>query len=314
VHIRRRRGWEIPERLATPESVWLNRRQILAAAGAMAFAGATCARADIDPTASLYPAPRNSRYAVDRAITPEAINTSHNNFFEFGLYKQIARAAEALPIRPWEVAVAGLVDKEFTIAFDDLIRRMQIEERLYRHRCVEGWSMTVPWTGFPLAALVALARPAGNVKYVQFQSFHDPRIATAQNSFYPWPYFDGVTLAEARNELAFVVTGAYGKPVAKAMGAPLRIHLPWKYGFKSVKSIVKFTFTDERPIGFYQQIAPEAYGFWANVNPDTPHPRWSQATERDIATGERIPTRLFNGYTEFVASLYAGQEGEALYL
>lgn len=314
MHIGRRRGWEIPERLATPESIWLNRRQILAAGGALAFAGATRAHADIDPTASLYPAPRNSRYAIDRAITPEAINTSHNNFSEFGFYKRIARAAEALPIRPWEVAVAGLVDKEFTIAFDDLIRRMQIEERLYRHRCVEGWSMTVPWTGFPLAALVALAKPAGNAKYVKFESFYDPHIATAQNSFYPWPYFDGVTIAEARNELAFVVTGAYGKPVAKTMGAPLRVHLPWKYGFKSVKSIVKFTFTDERPIGFYQQIAPQAYGFWANVNPDAPHPHWSQAAERDIATGERIPTRLFNGYTEFVASLYAGQEGEALYL
>jgi methionine sulfoxide reductase catalytic subunit len=313
VHIRRRRGWEIPERLATPESVWLNRRQILAA-GALALTGATPAHADIDPTASLYPAPRNSRYAVERAITPEAINTSYNNFFEFGLYKQVARAAEALPIRPWEISFAGLLDKEFVITFDDLIRKMQLEERIYRHRCVEGWSMTVPWTGFPLAALVALAKPSSNAKYLQFDSFHDPHIATAQNSFYPWPYLDGITLAEAMNELAFVVTGAYGRPVAKVMGAPLRVHLPWKYGFKSVKSIVKFTFTDERPIGFYQQIAPAAYGFWANVNPDTPHPRWSQATERDIGTGERIQTRLFNGYTEFVASLYAGQEGEALYL
>jgi sulfoxide reductase catalytic subunit YedY len=314
VHVGRRRGWEIPERLATPESVWLNRRQILAAAAALGLAGGTGARADIDPTASLYPAPRNSRYTVDRAITPEAVNTNHNNFFEFGLYKQIAHAAEALAIRPWDVAIAGLVEKEFTIGFDDLIRKMQIEERLYRHRCVEGWSMTVPWTGFPLAALVTLARPAGSAKYVRFESFYDPHIATAQNSFYPWPYSDGITLAEAMNELAFVVTGAYGRPVAKVMGAPLRIHLPWKYGFKSVKSIVKVTFTDERPIGFYQQIAPAAYGFWANVNPESSHPHWNQSTERDIASGETIRTRLFNGYTEFVGGLYAGQEGEALYL
>ena len=314
MRIRRRRGWEIPERLATPESAWVNRRQIIAAGGAIAFAGATRALAEIDPTASLYPAPRNTRFTIDRPVTPEAINTSHNNFFEFGLYKQIARAAERLPIRPWEVAVDGLVEKEFTIAFDDLVRKMQIEERLYRHRCVEGWSMTVPWTGFPLAALVALAKPASNAKYLQFESFYDPRIATAQNSFYPWPYVDGITLAEANNELALVVTGAYGKPVAKAMGAPLRVHLPWKYGFKSVKSIVRFTFTDERPLGFYPRIAPYAYGFWANVNPDVPHPRWSQEYERDIATGEKIRTQLFNGYAEFVAGLYTGQEGELLYL
>jgi sulfoxide reductase catalytic subunit YedY len=314
VHVRRRRGWEIPERLATPESVWLNRRQVLAAAAAATLAGRTAAHADIDPTASLYPAPRNSRYTVDRGVTPEAINTSHNNFFEFGLYKQIAHAAGALATRPWDVGIAGLVEKEFTIAFDELIRKMQLEERLYRHRCVEGWSMTVPWTGFPLAALVALAKPTGGAKYVRFESFYDPHVATAQNSFYPWPYADGVTLAEAMNELAFVVTGAYGKPVAKVMGAPLRVHLPWKYGFKSVKSILKFTFTDERPVGFYQQIAPAAYGFWANVNPDSPHPRFDQSTERDIATGEIVRTRLFNGYTEFVGGLYAGQDSEALYL
>ncbi len=314
MHIGRRRGWEIPERLATPEAVWLNRRQIMAAGGALMLAGATRALAEIDPTASLYPAPRNSRFTIDRPVTPEAINTNYNNFSEFGLYKQISRAAARLVIRPWEIAVGGLVEQEFRIAFDDLIRKMQIEERLYRLRCVEGWSMTVPWTGFPLAALVALAKPSLNAKYVQFESFHDPRVATAQNSFYPWPYVDGITLAEATNELALVVTGAYGKPLAKSMGAPLRVHLPWKYGFKSVKSIERFTFTDERPVGFYQQIAPYAYGFWANVNPDVPHPRWSQQKERDIATGETIPTRLFNGYTEFVGGLYAGQESEALYL
>jgi sulfoxide reductase catalytic subunit YedY len=172
----------------------------------------------------------------------------------------------------------------------------------------------VPWTGFPLTALLEMAKPLSNAKYLQFDSFFDPHIASGQNSFYPWPYVDGITLAEAGNELAFLVIGAYGKPIARAMGAPLRVHLPWKYGFKSVKSIVKFTFTDTRPTGFYQQIAPGAYGFWANVNPDVPHLRWSQATERDIATGERIPTRLFNGYGEFVGGLYAGQSAEALYL
>ena len=181
MHIGRRKGWEIPERLATPESLWLNRRQILAAGAALTLGG-TAARADIDPTASLYPAPRNSRYTVDRGITPEAINSNHNNFFEFGFYKQIGHAAEALAIRPWDVGIAGLVEKEFTIAFDDLIRKMQIEERLYRHRCVEGWSMTVPWTGFPLAALVALARPAGSARYVRFESFYGSQMIVRSRS------------------------------------------------------------------------------------------------------------------------------------
>ena len=175
--------------------------------------------------------------------------------------------------------------------------------------------MTVPWTGFPLAALIALAKPLGSAKYLRMETFMMPDIATGQKQFwYPWPYVEGLTMAEATNELAFLVTGAYGKPVAKSMGSPIRLHVPWKYGFKSIKSIVKFTFTDERPVNFWQSLSPEEYGFWANVNPDVPHPRWSQATERDIATNESIPTRLFNGYGEYVAALYAGMESEPLYM
>jgi methionine sulfoxide reductase catalytic subunit len=315
--IRRKKGWEIPERFATPESVYLNRRQILAASGfglaATALPG--IAFAETDPTADLYPAPRNSKYTIERPVTPESTNTSYNNFYEFGTHKSVGSAAEALPVRPWEVKIDGLVENEMVLGIDDLIREMSLEERLYRHRCVEAWSMTVPWTGFPLADLVALAKPLGDATYLRMETFMMPDVATGQKQiWYPWPYVEGLTMAEATNELAFMVTGAYGKPVAKAMGAPLRVHLPWKYGFKSIKSIVRFTFTDERPVSFWEQLASNEYGFWANVNPEVPHPRWSQAMERDITTNESIPTRLFNGYGEFVAGLYTDIEDEPLYM
>ncbi len=315
--IRRQRGWEIPERLATPEAIYLNRRQILAAGGfgALAALAPGLAQAQSDPTADLYPAPRNSRYSIERPVTPEATNTSYNNFYEFGTHKNVASAADALPIRPWEVKIDGLVEKEQTFQIDELIRRMPLEERLYRHRCVEAWSMTVPWTGFPLAELVKLANPLGDATYLRMETFMMPDVATGQKQvWYPWPYVEGVTMAEATNELAFLVTGAYGKPVAKVMGAPLRLHLPWKYGFKSIKSITRFTFTDERPLSFWEQLGPDEYGFWANVNPEVPHPRWSQAMERDLTTGESIPTRLFNGYAEYVAALYKDLSDEPLYM
>jgi sulfoxide reductase catalytic subunit YedY len=315
--VKRRKGWEVPERDATPESVWLNRREIMVAAGAT-LAGSLlpgAAVAETDLTSDLYPAARNSRYTIERPVTPEQINTSYNNFYEFGAQKSVARAAQDLETRPWDVRIDGLVERPFTMGIDTLIRRMQLEERLYRHRCVEAWSMTVPWTGFPLAALVSLAKPLTSAKYLRMESFMDTGMASGQKQYwYPWPYVEGLTLAEATNDLAFLVTGAYGKPVAKVMGAPLRLHVPWKYGFKSIKSIVKFTFTEEQPETFWQGISARDYGFWANVNPGVPHPRWSQATERDLATGRMLPTRLYNGYGEFVAGLYAGMDGEALYM
>jgi sulfoxide reductase catalytic subunit YedY len=320
MYVRRRRGWEIPESRATPESVYLSRREIVRAAGlSMLAAGAAAllpgaASAQYDLTAGLYPAPRNSKYTTGRRITPESVNTGYNKFYEFGTQMDVAGEASALRIRPWEVRIDGMVEKELFFSIDDLVRRMPLEERLYRHRAVEGWSMAVPWTGFPLAALVALARPSAGARYLRIESFHDATMASGQNSFYPWPYVEGLTMAEATNELAFLVTGAYGKPVAKVMGAPLRLHLPWKYGFKSIKSITRFIFTDEQPVSFWQQIQPAEYGFWANVNPAVPHPRWSQAMERDIATGELVPTQLFNGYGEYVAGLYTGMEDEPLYM
>ncbi len=312
------RGWEIPEALATPEPLVLNRRTLLVGAGVIGASAALPRRplaAEQDPTADLYPAKRNTTYTIERAVTPEDINTKFNNFYEFGSHKRIASAAEALKIRPWEIKIDGEVEKPMTVGIDDLIRKIGLEERLYRHRCVEAWSMTVPWTGFPLKSLVALASPLSKAKYVRMETFKDPDVARGQRaSWYPWPYVEGVTMAEANTDLAFLVTGAYGKPLPKSMGAPIRLALPWKYGFKSIKSIVRVSFTEERPKSFWEQIQASEYGFWANVNPKVPHPRWSQASEEVLGTNERIPTQLFNGYAEYVAGLYKGLENEHLYM
>jgi sulfoxide reductase catalytic subunit YedY len=322
MHVIRRRGWEIPEREATPEHFFFDRRAFLKATGIAAIAlSPTLARAQRlsdapDPTADLYPAKKNEKYVLDRPITDEKINTNYNNFYEFGVDKYISRTAQGLRTRPWTVKIDGMVEKEQELAIDDLIRKMPLEERLYRHRCVEAWGMAIPWSGFPLAKLVELAKPLAGAKYVRMETFKDSTMAPGQrgiNSFWPWPYVEGLTMAEATNELAFMVTGAYGKPVSKPQGAPLRLAVPWKYGFKSIKSIVRFNFTDERPKTFWELSGPTEYGFWANVNPQVPHPRWSQATETFLTTRERRPTLLFNGYGEFVADLYKGLEKERLW-
>ncbi len=320
MHVIRRRGWEIPERLATPEHLFFNRRAFLAAGGAAALALspelAWAQRiADLpDPTGALYPFKRNDKYVLDRPITDEKVNTSYNNFYEFGSSKTIAKAAQALKLRPWTIKIDGMVEKAQEIGIDDLVRKMPLEERLYRHRCVEAWSMAIAWSGFPFAKLVELAKPLSSAKYVRMETFLDSSIASGQRqTWYPWPYVEGLTMAEATNELAFLVTGAYGKPVSKQMGAPLRLAVPWKYGFKSIKSIVRFQFTDQRPKSFWEALQASEYGFWANVNPQVPHPRWSQATEELIGLGERRPTLMFNGYGDYVAHLYQGLEKERLY-
>ncbi len=318
--IKRKFGWEIPEHKVTPEAVFLNRRAVLAGfAGAAVTGFSGFAFAEGDPSQGLYPAPLNQAYKdAGRAVTDEKYNTNYNNFYEFGTSKGIASEAEKLRIRPWEIAIDGEVDKPFVIGLDDLLKKVTLEERIYRHRCVEAWSMVVPWSGFPLKKLVELAQPKADAKYVRFETFNDPEMASGQQpglfGTMPWPYVEGLTLAEAMHDLTFVVTGAYGKPVAKSMGAPIRIHMPWKYGFKSIKSIVKVSFVKERPIGMWEQLQASEYGFWANVNPEVPHPRWSQASEQVLGTGERIDTQLFNGYGAFVAPLYVGLEGEKLYM
>ena len=317
--IRRRKHWEIPEREATPEAVFVARRSLLKTGAAALIAETLWPQrlfASSDPTVAFYPAKRNPAYRLDRSLTAEAVNTHYNNFYEFSMSKDAGELASVLPIRPWLVHIDGLVEKPQMIAIDDLIRRMPLEERLYRHRCVETWAMAIPWTGFPLKTLVDYAKPLSGAKYIRMQTFKDPKIAPGQRQFwYPWPYTEGLSIAEATNELAFMVTGAYGKPLAKCFGAPLRLATPWKYGFKSIKSIVRISFVAERPRTFWETLGPSEYGFWANVNPNVPDPRWSQATEELLGTGgERRPTLLFNGYADEVAGLYKGITGEKLFM
>ncbi|MGE3146252.1 MAG: protein-methionine-sulfoxide reductase catalytic subunit MsrP [Pseudorhodoplanes sp.] len=321
MHIVRRRGWELPEREATPEHLFLNRRSVLGGGAAVAAASvlpreAAAQRvADIpDPSADLYPAKRNEKFTLDRPLTSEEVNGNYNNFYEFGTSKQTAKAAQTLRIRPWTIKIDGMVEKPFEIGIDDILRKVGIEERLYRLRCVEAWSMAIPWSGFQFSKLVELAKPLSSATYVKMETFYDPKMASGQRaSWYPWPYVEGLTMAEATNELCFLATGAYGKPVAKQHGAPIRLAVPWKYGFKSIKSIVRFSFTDQRPKSLWESLQASEYGFWANVNPQVPHPRWSQASEELIGTGERRPTLLFNGYGDYVAGLYAGLEKERLW-
>jgi methionine sulfoxide reductase catalytic subunit len=318
-------GWALPDSAVTSESVFQDRRRLarmiaagpvlLSAAPLLAACDDTPVIREVDPSASLYPVDRNPRYVIDRDLTTEALATNYNNYYEFGSSKNIAAKAQKIDLRPWLVKIDGLVEKPFEIAIDDLLARMPLEERVYRHRCVEAWSMTVPWSGFPLKALVDLARPLSKARYLKMTSFHDPEKAPGQKAgWYPWPYVEGLTLAEATNELAFMATGIYGKPMPKQNGAPLRLAVPWKYGFKSTKGIVRFEFTDKQPISFWQQIAGKEYGFWANVNPDVRHPRWSQATEKVLGTPKRVPTLLYNGYGDYVAGLYEGMSGRQLFM
>ncbi len=330
--IRKSRGWELPESSATPEDVFLNRRgfvKAVAAGPALLAAPALlaglvgCDEAPVeakaavtpDPSAHLYPVARNAAFTLDRPVTPEKLATTYNNYYEFGSSKNIHRKAQSLPIRPWTIKIGGLVEKPFEIGFDDLLKKIPLEERLYRFRCVEAWSMAVPWSGFAFRALLDLARPLSSAKYVQINGFKNPDVAPGQRaSWYPWPYAEGLSIAEAANDLAFMVTGAYGKALPRQNGAPLRLAAPWKYGFKSIKGIVSLEFTETRPKTFWETIQGREYGFWANVNPEVHHPRWSQASERVLDTGKRVPTLLFNGYAEQVADIYKDMQGERLFM
>src|SRR5712691_7773300 len=273
MHVIRRPSWQLRESTATPEHLFLDRRGFLgaglAAAAALVPDIALAQRvADLDPTSDLYPIRRNDKYQLDRPITDEKINGTYNNFFEFGSSKFVAKPAQALKIRPWTVKIDGMVESPREVGVDDLIRQMPLEERLYRHRCVEAWAMAMPWSGFPFAALVKLASPLASATYVRMETFVDAKIASGQRqSYLPWPYVEGLTMAEATNELAFLAVGAYGKPMPKVHGAPVRLAVPWKYGFKSIKSIVRFTFTDQQPKSYWESLQGGEYGFWANVNP-----------------------------------------------
>ncbi|HWL68514.1 MAG TPA: protein-methionine-sulfoxide reductase catalytic subunit MsrP [Geminicoccus sp.] len=314
---RSRRIWDVIDHRVTDEHLVLNRRRLLAGLGlgsALAVLPGRPRAAEELTAPELYPGSRNPAYVLDRPLTDETIATTYNNFYEFGSSKNIVDAAQALTIRPWLVTIDGMVETPQELDLEAIVRRLPIEERLYRHRCVEAWSMDVPWSGFPLKALLDLARPLGSAQYVRFETFLNPDEAPEQlQSWYPWPYVEGLTVAEAANELAFIATGMYGKPLKKQNGAPIRLVTPWKYGFKSIKSIRRITLTDQRPVSYWEELGPSEYGFWANVNPDVPHPRWSQAYERPLGDFSSVPTRLFNGYAEQVAGLYAELEGEELY-
>jgi sulfoxide reductase catalytic subunit YedY len=329
------RGWEIPEREATPEGSRRSRRRFLRDAGLLAVSAAIgCAppggegggpdRPATQPAGgsaapprsylegipedvlARYPAERSAIVDLDRALTDEAVAARYNNFYEFSENKaRVAALSPALTLRPWTVRIEGLVGRERTVDVDTIVRAMGLEERLYRHRCVEAWAMTVPWTGFPLRRFIEWCEPLSPARYIRFLSFHRPWEAPGQQAAkYPWPYFEALSLAEATSELAMMATGIYGHPLPTQHGAPLRLVVPWKYGFKSIKSVERIEFTAERPETFWNSLVPHEYGFTANVDPRTPHPRWSQAYEKLIDTGEEVPTRIFNGYGEFVADLY----------
>ncbi len=318
--IKRKRGWELGENQATPEGIFLQRRSLVKAMGLGAASLALPAIASAqdkgkDPSAALYPAKRNDRYGVPTPVTAEKLATTYNNFYEFGTDKSIWRDAQKLEVRPWTIKVSGMVEQPFEIGIDDLLAKVQLEERVYRHRCVETWSMIVPWSGFPMRSLVELCKPTSGAKYVVMKTLSKPSVMREQRDMlYPWPYTEGLAMDEAMNDLTFIATGLYGKPIHKQNGAPLRLVAPWKYGFKNVKSIVSVEFSDKRPVSFWEKLQSSEYGFWANVNPQVPHPRWSQATEKPLGSDERIPTLLYNGYGEFVAGLYTDRKAEKLFM
>lgn len=313
MHIRRTREWDLPETEITPERFGLNRRAALATMGgaALGFGAIGSANADAGSTPVDYPgyAAASQRFDPGRALTPSHDVETYNNFYEFGLSKSIWRAAQKLPVEPWTIRFDGLIEKPFTISFDDLMKKMKPETRIYRHRCVEAWSIVVPWQGFAMADLVKLAKPLSAAKYLRFTTLADRKVMPGLSvPFFPWPYREGLTMAEATNELAFVGTGMYHKSMPRQDGAPIRAILPWKYGFKSAKSIVRIEFIKDQPETFWEKTSPDMYGFWANVNPKYPTLRWSQARERVIGADKVIPTVIYNGYGKWVAPLYAGMK------
>ncbi len=258
---------------------------------------------------------RNAKYAVDRPMTEETIAGRFNNFYEFTTSKaRVWQLARSLKVRPWTVEVSGEIAKPLTLGYDDIVRKMPFEERVYRFRCVEAWAMTVPWTGFAFKAFLDLVRPTSAAKYVRFLTFFRPEQAVGQQppTSWTWPYYEALTIEEAANELTFMATGIFGHELPNQHGAPLRLVVPWKYGYKGAKSIVKIIFTKKRPPTFWNDAAANEYSFCSNVDPNKPHPRWSQATERFIGTQQHVATQPYNGYGAFVHNLYKGTKDAAL--
>jgi len=305
----------------TPEPVFLNRRSLIKSAGGLASAAVASSMAPAKAsTQALAYAPAGDRSLEDE-LTPFNAVTSYNNFYEFGTDKDDpARYAESMTIDPWSVKVGGLVNQPGQLHLEDLLTGFDLEERIYRFRCVEAWSMVVPWMGIPLKNILQQFEPTGDAKYVVFKTLYRPEEMVGQRSFFSsidWPYVEGLRMDEAYHPLSIMAVGLYGKELPNQNGAPWRLMVPWKYGFKSIKSIVSIHFSERQPINTWQALAAHEYGFYANVNPAVDHPRWSQASERRLPSSifdpNRRPTLPFNGYAEEVAELYRGMDLRKFY-
>ncbi len=307
------RSWQLPDSAVTPEAQYVRRREFLRTFG-LGLVGSALLPAAVQAATAGFPDALNPAYKLAGAkLTPENLVTTYNNFYEWGLAKEepAKLANQGWKTDPWMLEIGGLCTKPGKFEVNELVKNLgAIEQRNYRHRCVEAWSMVIPWDGFPLAKLVAFAEPTAEAKFVKFTSFLDPAQSVAQRTpDYSWPYTEGLRIAEARHELAFLATGLYGKALRNQNGAPIRLVVPWKYGFKGAKSLVKIEFVAEQPKTLWNTTAPSEYGFFANVNPEVDHPRWSQKTERIIGGGifsGKQPTQMFNGYGKEVAALYTG--------
>ena len=309
-----RRAPDIKSSEITDPKLYLNRRAFMAGAAALALAPRAAAAAT-SPAGPPLKATRNAAFSVEEPATKVESVTTYNNFYEFGTDKEDpARLAHTLKPRPWAVQVEGHVAKPKRYDIDELLKLAPLEERVYRLRCVEGWSMVIPWIGIPLAALIKRVEPTSQAKFVEFFTLLDPEQFPEQKrgllSFgsLDWPYVEGLRMDEALHPLALLTFGLYGQVLPNQNGAPVRLVVPWKYGFKSAKSIVRIRFASEQPKTTWEKAAPQEYGFYSNVNPTVDHPRWSQATERRIGEFRRRPTLMFNGYADQVASLYAGMD------
>jgi sulfoxide reductase catalytic subunit YedY len=313
---------KIPSSEITPEAVYLNRRSFMKVMGAAALGALLAACQSKSPLEALDPQPADQtpqpgetlglRDELGDPLTSFEAVTTYNNFYEFSMDKEaVSRLAKDFQTSPWSVAVGGLVNKPRSFGIEDLLKIEQ-EERIYRMRCVEGWSMVIPWLGFPIRKLLELVEPLSSARYVRFEALLDEDAMPGQRSgWFAWPYVEGLRLDEAMHDLAILSTGLYGKQLLPQNGAPVRLVVPWKYGFKSIKSIVKIDLVEEMPTSLWMEAAPNEYGFYANVNPQVPHPRWSQATERRIGELGRRETLMFNGYAAEVESLYAGMDLQA---
>jgi methionine sulfoxide reductase catalytic subunit len=300
----------------TPEQLYFNRRQFMKAAellvgGAILAACVPGTSNSVPQTTSTPELPGLVSKTSDElgaSLTPLEAITHYNNYYEFSEIKDyVADIVSKFKTSPWQVEVGGLVNNPKTYQMEDILKTFDQEERIYRLRCVEGWSMVIPWLGFPLAKILKEVEPKSEARFVGFISILRPEEMPGQKSpLYPWPYQEGLRLDEAMNDLTILATGLYGKSLPVQDGAPIRLVVPWKYGFKSIKTVVKIELVADQPATLWSSIAPEEYGFYSNVNPQRPHPRWSQATERRIGETNRQPTLIFNGYSDQVASLYAG--------